>query len=127
MHKYVAHPLSLLSLGFGLVFLEYELDCRQDLVETYQTWVSYRQPPLLFRNEGGGKFRVLGAAVGKALRQAYVGRGLAAVDYDNDGDVDLVITENGGPAHLLRNEEGNTGFKFNWQESNQTAMGSARE
>ena len=109
---------SLLSLGFGLFFLDYDLDGWQDLlvvnghiddlVETYQTRVSYRQPPLLFRNLGTGKFHLVGAEAGEALRHRYVGRGLAAVDYDNDGDLDLVITENGGPAHLLRNEGGNT-------------------
>lgn len=128
---------SLLSLGFGLIFLDYDLDGWQDLlvvnghiddlVETYQTRVSYRQSPLLFRNLGSRKFRPVGAEAGEALRQPYVGRGVVAVDYDNDGDLDLVITENGGPAHLLRNEGGNTN---NWiqiqlvgTESNRDAIG----
>ncbi|MDA2938348.1 CRTAC1 family protein [Acidobacteria bacterium AH-259-A15] len=112
---------SLLFLGFGLVFLDYDLDGWQDLlvvnghiddlVETYQTRVTYRQSPLLFRNMGTGKFRPVGEEASDALRRSYVARGVAAVDFDNDGDLDLVITENGGPAHLLRNEGGNTN---NW-------------
>ncbi len=108
---------SLLTLGFGLLFLDYDLDGWQDLlainghiddlVETVQTRLTYRQRPLLFRNRGEGRFLPMGREAGPALDQAYAGRGAAAIDYDNDGDLDLVVTENGGPAHLLRNQGGN--------------------
>ena len=108
---------SLLSLGFGLLFLDYDLDGWQDLlavnghiddlVETVQTRLTYRQRPLLFRNLGNGRFLPMAREAGPALDQAYAGRGAAAIDYDNDGDLDLAVTENGGPAHLLRNEGGN--------------------
>ena len=108
---------SLLTLGFGLLFLDYDLDGWQDLlainghiddlVETVQTRLTYRQRPLLFRNRRDGRFLPMGGEAGPALDQAYAGRGAAAIDYDNDGDLDLVVTENGGPAHLLRNQGGN--------------------
>ena len=108
---------SLLTLGFGLLFLDYDLDGWQDLlavnghiddlVETVQTRLTYRQRPLLFRNQRDGRFLPMGGEAGPALERAYVGRGAAAIDYDNDGDLDLVVTENGGPAHLLRNQGGN--------------------
>ena len=108
---------SLFSLGFGLLFLDYDLDGWQDLlavnghiddlVETVQTRLTYRQRPLLFHNQTDGRFLPMGGEAGPALDQAYAGRGAAAIDYDNDGDLDLVLTENGGPAHLLRNQGGN--------------------
>lgn len=108
---------SLLSLGFGLAFLDYDQDGWadlfvanghiDDLVKSYQTRVSYRQPPQLFRNLGNGKFQEVGRQFGAALRSAYVGRGLAIADYDNDGDPDVLITENGGPAHLFRLDRNN--------------------
>ena len=108
---------SLLTLGFGLLFLDYDLDGWQDLlavnghiddlVETVQTRLTYRQRPLLFRNRRDGRFLPMGGDAGPALDQAYAGRGAAAIDYDNDGDLDLAVTENGGPAHLLRNQGGN--------------------
>ena len=108
---------SLLTLGFGLLFLDYDLDGWQDLlavnghiddlVETVQTRLTYRQRPLLFRNRRNGRFLPMGGEAGPALEQVYAGRGAAAIDYDNDGDLDLVVTENGGPAHLLRNQGGN--------------------
>ncbi len=108
---------SLLSLGFGLLFLDYDLDGWQDLlavnghiddlVETVQTRLTYRQRPLLFRNGRDGRFLPMGREAGSALDRTYAGRGAAAIDYDNDGDLDLVVTENGGPAHLLRNQGGN--------------------
>ena len=112
---------SLFSLGFGLLFLDYDLDGWQDLlavnghiddlVETVQTRLTYRQRPLLFRNRMNGRFLPMGGEAGPALDQAYAGRGGAAIDYDNDGDLDLVVTENGGPAHLFRNQGGN---RNNW-------------
>jgi hypothetical protein len=56
---------------------------------------------------GKGKFEDVTAKVGTALQKPVVGRGAAYGDFDNDGDLDLVLTEGNGPARLLRNENGN--------------------
>ncbi len=69
--------------------------------------VRYAQPPHLFRNEGKNKFEEVTTKVGSALQKPIVGRGAAYADFDNDGDLDLVITANNGPARLLRNDNGN--------------------
>lgn len=111
----VAGPSRLL-LKFGLFFFDYDLDGRQDFltcnghlepeinkVETSQT---YKQPPQLFWNCGGKSSYVPVTAqeVGPDLLVPIVGRGCAYADIDDDGDLDVVLTENGGPARLLRND-----------------------
>ncbi|MBD0326912.1 MAG: CRTAC1 family protein, partial [Pyrinomonadaceae bacterium] len=65
------------------------------------------EPPHLFRNLGKKKFEETSTKLGRALQQAAVGRGAAYGDFDNDGDLDLLITANNGPARLLRNDNGN--------------------
>ena len=101
---------SILILTFGLLLTDFELDGDLDLVlanghivehvEQLQETVTYRQPPHLYINSGAGRFEL-----GKQLLEhRLVGRGLASADYDRDGDIDLLLTENGGPLHLLRNE-----------------------
>src|SRR6185437_545816 len=72
-----------------------------------QPSLHYAEPPLLFRNRGNGRFEDVSGKVGPALRQPIVGRGAAYLDFDNDGDLDLVITTNNGAAKLLRNDNGN--------------------
>ena len=67
----------------------------------------YAESPLLFHNNGNGKFEDVTNKVGSALRQPVVGRGAAYLDFDNDGDLDLVLTTNNGPAKLFRNDNGN--------------------
>ena len=69
--------------------------------------MKYAQPPHLFRNLGKKKFEEVTAKLGRALPRAIVGRGAAYGDFDNDGDLDLLITANNGPARLLRNDNGN--------------------
>jgi enediyne biosynthesis protein E4 len=69
--------------------------------------VKYAQPPHLFHNLGAKKFEEVTTKVGSALPRPIVGRGAAYADIDNDGDLDLVITANNGPARLLRNDNGN--------------------
>ncbi len=69
--------------------------------------VKYAQPPHLFRNKGKKKFEEVSPKLGRALQRAIVGRGAAYGDFDNDGDLDLLITANNGPARLLRNDNAN--------------------
>jgi hypothetical protein len=72
-----------------------------------QPRVTYAEPAHLFRNAGGKKFDEVTQTAGAALRQPVVARGAAYADFDNDGDLDLLITTNNGPARLLRNDGGN--------------------
>jgi hypothetical protein len=105
------------SLTFGAFFFDYDLDGQLDIlainghvsddIAVVQPNVKYAQPPHLFRNLGKGKFEEVTTKVGPALPRAVVGRGAAYADFDNDGDLDLLITANNGPARLLRNDNGN--------------------
>jgi hypothetical protein len=67
--------------------------------------VGYAQPPQLFLNQGKGIFRDVTQEVGPDFSQPKVGRGLAYGDFDRDGDVDLLLTTNNGPAYLFRNDQ----------------------
>jgi enediyne biosynthesis protein E4 len=67
--------------------------------------VGYAQPPLLFLNQGNASFREAASQAGSGFAQVRVGRGLAAGDFDRDGDVDLLMTTNNGPAVLFRNDQ----------------------
>jgi hypothetical protein len=105
---------SLLTLGFGCLFYDYDLDGWLDLltvnghiepeIERIQKRVKYAEPPHLFRNLGKGKFAEVTASVGPEFGRARVARGVAYADIDNDGDLDLLVTTNGGPARLFRND-----------------------
>jgi hypothetical protein len=105
---------SLLSLAFGVFFFDYDLDGYLDLfaanghieeeIGRVQPKVQYRQPPLLFHNLGKGKFENASAAVGEQFTRPIVARGAAYADIDRDGDLDLLITTNDGPAYLYRND-----------------------
>jgi hypothetical protein len=102
-------------LGFGCVFADLDLDGALDLVvanghiddvvRATRGNVGHAQPPLLFLNNRAGLFREVGAAAGSDFARARVGRGLAYGDFDGDGDVDLLMTTNNGPAVLFRNDQ----------------------
>ena len=112
----VATP-SLRSLTFGAFFFDYDLDGLLDIfaanghvaddISVTQPSLRYAEPPLLFRNAGRGRFEDVTGRVGAALRRPMVARGAAYADIDLDGDLDLMVTTNNGPAHLFRNDNGN--------------------
>jgi hypothetical protein len=105
-------PTSLQFLGWGAAFLDADLDGWQDAfllnghidpdIQDALPTITYAERPLLFRQAARGRYEEVGEAAG--LNSRYVGRGLAVGDYDNDGDPDLLVAENHGPAHLLRND-----------------------
>ncbi len=101
------------KLGFGCVFLDADLDGTLDLAvvnghidDTVRNvnGVGYAQPPQLFLNDGKGRFVDVAAEIDGGFNQPKVGRGLAYGDFDRDGDLDLLITTNNGPAYLYRND-----------------------
>jgi len=105
---------SLLTLGFGCFFFDYDLDGWLDIfvanghiedqIENIQKRVRYAEPPHLFHNLGNGKFTEVTERMGAEFARPRVARGAAYADIDNDGDLDLVFTTNGGPAQLFRND-----------------------
>jgi hypothetical protein len=108
---------SLLALTFAVFFFDYDLDGYPDIftanghideqIGRVQPKVSYRQAPLLFRNRGDRHFQNVTAGMGAAFNRPIVGRGAAYADFDRDGDLDLLISSNDGPAYLYRNDGGN--------------------
>jgi hypothetical protein len=108
---------SLLTLTFGCFFFDYDLDGWPDIfaanghvaddISTVQPKVAHAEPPHLFHNTGKKTFEPVADRVGPDFAKAVVGRGAAYGDFDNDGDLDLLLTSNNGPARLLRNDGGN--------------------
>lgn len=103
--------------GFGTRFLDYDNDGAVDLfmadghvldnVERYHADTRYAEPKLMFRNRGQGVFENVSGQLGEALLLPCVSRGVAVCDFDNDGDLDILVNNNGGLAQLLRNDGGN--------------------
>jgi enediyne biosynthesis protein E4 len=105
--------ITLLHSGWSLRFLDYDNDGWKDLliaqghdldtVEKSYPQLRYREPMMLLRNMGS-RFVNVSAQSGAVFQEAWVGRGMAIGDIDNDGRMDAVVTTNGGPVHILRNE-----------------------
>lgn len=104
-------------LGFGVDFFDYDNDGWKDLfvanghvyaqIAGRKLHLTYRQPKVLYRNLGNGRFEDVSASAGPAIRSENVARGCAFGDFDNDGDVDVVVNNLDGPPTLLRNDGGN--------------------
>ncbi|MBI1897120.1 MAG: CRTAC1 family protein, partial [Acidobacteria bacterium] len=128
---------SLLSLAFGVFFFDYDLDGHPDIfaanghvdeeIGRVQPKIQYKQPPLLFRNAAKGRFENVSGTAGAALARPIVARGAAYGDYDRDGDLDVLLTTNHGPAYLLRNDGGNRNHWISLRlagvKSNRSALG----
>jgi hypothetical protein len=125
------------TLGFGCAFFDANLDGWLDLavanghidetVRNIRGNVGYAQAPQLFLNQGGGKFRDIAQEVGGGFATPIVGRGLAYGDFDRDGDLDLLMTTNNGPAYLYRNDQTRRNrsirFQLTGTKSNRDAIG----
>jgi hypothetical protein len=105
------------SLGFGCMFFDVDLDGNLDLfaanghidetARNIRANAAYAQAPHLFLSNGKGQFRDVAREAGDAFAAPKVARGAACGDFDNDGDVDLLVTTNHGPAYLYRNDLAN--------------------
>ena len=124
-------------VGWGAKLFDYDNDGNLDLmvinghinrvIESTRSDVKYKEPPLLLRNDGSGVFQNMAEAAGPAFRSAYLGRGLAIGDFDNDGGADAVFTTLNGRPVLLRNNVGQDnawiGFSLQGTTSNRDAIG----
>jgi hypothetical protein len=116
----VAQPTAAFT-GFGTDWIDYDNDGWLDLfiangavniVEAQRGQpMPFRMKNQLFRNTGAGRFVETSAAAGPAFARAEIGRGAAFGDIDNDGDIDIVVTNDGGPVRLLLNQ---TGARNHW-------------
>ncbi|MDE3109341.1 MAG: CRTAC1 family protein [Acidobacteriota bacterium] len=105
------------SSGFGARFMDYDNDGAMDLfianghvldnIQLYEPEVRYAEPKFLFRNTGRGIFENVSDRLGADFARPRVSRGAAIGDFDNDGDLDILVNNNGERPQLLRNDGGN--------------------
>ena len=103
--------------GFGARFFDYDNDGTRDLfmanghvldnIERYHADTKYAEPKLMFRNTGRGLFENVSDQLGADFILPRVSRGAAVGDFDNDGDLDILVNNNGQAPQLLRNDGGN--------------------
>jgi hypothetical protein len=103
--------------GFGTRFMDYDNDGWRDVfmanghvldnIERYHADTKYAEPKLMFRNTGGGIFENVSEQLGADFVAPRVSRGAAVADFDNDGDLDILVSNNGQTPQLLRNDGGN--------------------
>jgi hypothetical protein len=105
--------MTLMHSGWGIRFVDYDNDGWKDIliaqghdldtIEKTNPQIHYREPMLLLRNTGKG-FIDVSPESGNIFHEAWVGRGMAIGDIDNDGRIDAVVATNGGPLHIIHNE-----------------------
>jgi hypothetical protein len=124
-------------LGFGVDFLDFDNDGWADIfianghvysqIANRKLHLKYREPKVLYRNLGNGRFEDVSAKAGPAILAENLGRGCAFGDFDNDGDVDVLVNNLDGPPTLLRNEGGSGNgsilVKCVGTKSNRSAIG----
>ncbi len=131
----VAQATRLLS-GWGLKFFDYDNDGLVDLmlanghpddmIENYSQQVKYKEPLLLFHNDGG-HMRDVSDTAGPVFKRMFSARGMAVGDYNNDGRLDVLVGNNGDPPLLLKNNAGAgnhwVGLKLEGATCNRDAIG----
>jgi hypothetical protein len=124
-------------LGFGVDFFDFDNDGWCDIlvvnghvysqIAKKNLHLKYREPKVLYRNLGNGRFEDVSARAGPAILAENLGRGCAFGDFDNDGDVDVVVNNLDGPPTLLRNDGGSGNgsilVKCIGTKSNRSAIG----
>jgi hypothetical protein len=103
--------------GFGAGFIDYDNDGRRDIftvnghvldnIQLYHAETAYAEPKIVYRNSGG-KFDNVSTRLGPDVQREKVSRAAAFADYDNDGDVDVLVSNSGQAAELLRNDGGSS-------------------
>ena len=124
---------SLLTLGFGLFFFDMDNDGLKDAfvanghvnddIQLLQGNLTYAERHLLFRNRGDGSFDEIGREAGAPFAVPEVSRGAACGDFDNDGRLDILVTNNNGRVELLRSDGSRAG---NWLQVEVRGSGGSR-
>jgi hypothetical protein len=126
-------------LGWGVSFLDLDLDGWQDLflvnghvypeVRQIKTEAGYAQPKVVYRNRGGGRFSDVSAQLGEPITTPKAGRGAAFADFDNDGDVDVVVNNLHDAPDLFRLDQAGDNhwvtLKLVGSQSNRSAIGAS--
>lgn len=124
-------------VAWGCGFVDYDNDGWQDIIQVnghvypqidrHDLHQTYKNPRLVYRNLRNGQFKDVSAEMGPGISERYSSRGAAFGDYDNDGDIDVLVLNMGDTPSLLRNDGGN---KQNWikikligTKCNRTAIG----